>query len=107
MCSAPSRLPARAAVRAWPGPKAPCVLRTVASERHVTGVTWVEGELWHGTWEDERSELRRIDVASGSVVETIAMPEGITVSGLESDGADRFFCGGGDSGKLRAVRRSG
>jgi len=27
------------------------------------------------------------------------------VSGLESDGADRFFCGGGSSGKVRVVRR--
>jgi hypothetical protein len=27
------------------------------------------------------------------------------VSGLESDGADRFYCGGGPSGKVRAVRR--
>ena len=88
-------------------PESGAVLRTLASDRHVTGVTWVEGELWHGTWEDERSELRKVDAASGEVRETIAMPEGITVSGLESDGADRFFCGGGDSGKLRAVRRSG
>jgi len=27
------------------------------------------------------------------------------VSGLESDGADLFYCGGGGSGKVRAVRR--
>ncbi len=33
------------------------------------------------------------------------MPPGVTVSGLESDGGDRFFCGGGNSGKVRAVRR--
>jgi hypothetical protein len=29
----------------------------------------------------------------------------VGVSGLESDGADRFFCGGGNSGKVRVVRR--
>jgi hypothetical protein len=29
----------------------------------------------------------------------------VGVSGLESDGGDRFFCGGGRSGKVRAVRR--
>ncbi len=81
------------------------VLRTLTSDRFVTGVTWVEGELWHGTWENEESELRRIDPASGAVRERLALPPGIGVSGLESDGAGRFFCGGGRSGKLRAVER--
>jgi hypothetical protein len=33
------------------------------------------------------------------------MPRGTGVSGLESDGADLFFCGGGNSGKVRVVRR--
>jgi hypothetical protein len=33
------------------------------------------------------------------------MPAGVGVSGLESDGADTFFCGGGASAKLRVVRR--
>jgi hypothetical protein len=33
------------------------------------------------------------------------MPPGVNVSGLESDGGDQFFCGGGKSGKVRAVRR--
>src|SRR5229473_1056631 len=27
------------------------ILRTIESNRFVTGVTWVDGELWHGTWE--------------------------------------------------------
>ena len=44
-------------------------------------------------------------VESGAVLDTIRMPAGIGVSGLESDGADRFFCGGGNSGKIRAVAR--
>jgi outer membrane protein assembly factor BamB len=80
------------------------VLRTLASNRVVTGVTWVEGELWHATWEDD-SELRRIDPETGEVLQSLAMPEGVGVSGLESDGKERFFCGGGSSGKLRVVRR--
>lgn len=86
-------------------PETGAILRTIASTRFVTGVTWVDGEMWHGTWEDETSDLRRIDPQTGEVLERIEMPEGITVSGLESDGRDRFFCGGGRSGKVRAVRR--
>ncbi len=81
------------------------VLRTVESNRFVTGVTWVDGELWHGTWEEGASELRRVDPADGTVLERLEMPPGVFVSGLESDGADLFYCGGATSGKLRAVRR--
>ena len=86
-------------------PETGAVLRTIESKRYVTGVTWLDGELWHGTWEDESSDLRRIDPDSGEVLELIGMPPGTGVSGLESDGADRFFCGGGNSGKVRVVRR--
>ena len=86
-------------------PETGAVLRTIQSNRFVTGVTWVEGELWHGTWEGEASELRRIDPHSGEVLEQLDMPPGIGVSGLESDGGERLFCGGGNSGKLRVVRR--
>jgi len=81
------------------------VLRTIESNRFVTGVTWVDGELWHATWENDESELRQLDPLTGQVLESVQMPAGAGVSGLESDGADRFFCGGGRSGKLRAVRR--
>ncbi|WP_236175878.1 Vgb family protein [Pseudomonas pseudonitroreducens] len=83
------------------------ILRTIDSNRFVTGVTWVDGQLWHGTWEPEAtySELRRIDPQSGAVLEQLDMPEGMHVSGLEADGAERFYCGGGNSGKVRAVRR--
>ncbi len=81
------------------------VLRTIQSNRFVTGVTWVDGEMWHGTWEGDESDLRRIDPHTGNVLETIAMPDGVTISGLESNGSDQFFCGGGNSGKVRAVRR--
>jgi len=83
------------------------ILRTINSDRFVTGVTFVDGEMWHGTWEGDDSDLRRIDPGSGEVLEQLEMPAGKGVSGLESDGADLFFCGGGGSGKLRAVRRPG
>ncbi len=86
-------------------PETGAVLRTIETNRFVTGVSWVDGELWHGTWEDEESELRRIDPRTGAVQQSLQMPPGIGVSGLESDGADRFFCGGGSSGKVRAIRR--
>jgi len=81
------------------------VLRTIESNRFVTGVTWVDGELWHGTWEADESELRRVDPQTGEVLERIEMPLGVGVSGLESDGGEQFYCGGGKSGKVRAVRR--
>lgn len=86
-------------------PETGAVLRTVHSDRFVTGVSWVDGELWHGTWEDEASEVRRIDPESGAVSARLALPAGQIVSGLESDGADRLFCGGGNSGKIRVIGR--
>jgi len=81
------------------------ILRTIESNRFVTGVTWVDGELWHGTWEGDASDIRRIDPRTGTVLEKLDMPPGVNVSGLESDGRDRFYCGGGKTGKVRAVRR--
>ena len=81
------------------------ILRTIESNRFVTGVTWVDGELWHATWEDDESDLRRVDATTGEVLERVEMPPGVNVSGLESDGGDRFYCGGGKTGKVRAVRR--
>ena len=86
-------------------PDTGAILRTIESNRFVTGVTWVDGDLWHGTWEEDQSELRRIDPITGKVLEAVEMPPGVGVSGLESDGGERFFCGGGNSGKVRAVRR--
>jgi len=86
-------------------PETGAILRTIESNRFVTGVTWVDGELWHGTWEGDESELRHIDPQSGAVLERLEMPHGTGVSGLESDGASLFYCGGGASGKVRAVRR--
>ena len=86
-------------------PETGTIRRTIESNRFVTGVTWVDGELWHGTWEGDESELRRLDARSGEVLQRLRMPAGTGVSGLESDGAELFYCGGGPSGKVRAVRR--
>ena len=86
-------------------PATGAILRSIQSNRFVTGVTWVDGELWHGTWEDESSDIRRIDPADGTVLHCLQMPSGVGVSGLESDGAALFYAGGGQSAKVRAVRR--
>jgi glutamine cyclotransferase len=80
------------------------ILRTIESNRFVTGVTWIDGELWHGTWEGEESDIRRVDPQTGTVLEKLDMPSGVGVSGLDCDG-EQFFCGGGSSGTLRVVRR--
>lgn len=86
-------------------PETGAILRTIESNRFVTGVTWVDGELWHATLEGEESELRRVDPRTAEVLERIEMPPGVAVSGLGSDDGDQFFCGGGESGKVRSVRR--
>jgi glutamine cyclotransferase len=80
------------------------ILSTIESDRFVTGVTFCDGDLWHGSMDDDRSELRRIDKKSGDVLEALEMPAGTMVSGLEARG-DEFLCGGGNSGKVRVVRR--
>lgn len=86
-------------------PETGAILRTIESNRFVTGVTWVDGQLWHGTWEGDDADVRHVDPATGEVLELLEMPSGVGVSGLESDGRDRFYCGGGKSGRVRAVRR--
>jgi glutamine cyclotransferase len=86
-------------------PETGAILRTIESNRFVTGVTWCDGDLWHATWEGDESDLRRVDSRTGEVLESLDMPPGVNISGLESDGRDQFFCGGGRSGKIRAVRR--
>ena len=82
------------------------ILRTIESNRFVTGVTWLGNELWHATWEGDESELRRVNPKSGEVLESIELPAGVNVSGLESNGKDTFYCGSGGAGKVRAVTRS-
>ncbi len=86
-------------------PETGAILRTIDCSRMVTGVTWVDGDLWHGTWEGEESDLRRIDPQTGQPLEILKLPDGTGLSGLESDGANRFYCGGGKSGRIRVVKR--
>ena len=81
------------------------VLSEVVSDRFVTGVSFRDGELWHATQENDRSEIRRVDPKTGAVLEQLQLPAGVVVSGLEADGKGRFFCGGGKSGKVRVVKR--
>lgn len=81
------------------------VKRIIQSTRRVTGVTWVDGELWHGYSSDGDGGLAQIDHGNGQELESLELP-GKSVSGLESDGADRFFCGGGSEGVLWVVSRS-
>lgn len=86
-------------------PETGAILRTIESNRLVTGVSWIDGDLWHATWDDDGSDVRRIDAQTGEILEKLDMPPDTGVSGLESDGGDRFFCGGGRTGKIRAIRR--
>jgi glutamine cyclotransferase len=86
-------------------PETGVILRTIESNRLVTGVSWIDGDLWHATWDDDGSDVRRIDAKTGEVLEKLDMPADTGVSGLESDGGERFFCGGGATGKIRAIRR--
>jgi hypothetical protein len=86
-------------------PETGAILRTIASNRFVTGVTWTNGELWHATWEAGDADIRRVDPTSGEVLERLTMPEGMGVSGLESNGGDLLYAGGGETGRVRAVRK--
>jgi glutamine cyclotransferase len=81
------------------------VVRSVQSDRFVTGVTWMDGDLWHATWEADQSDIRHVDHKTGEVLEKLDMPEGVGISGMESDGKDTFYCGGAGNPRLRAVRK--
>jgi len=81
------------------------VVRSVQSDRFVTGVTWMDGELWHATWEADQSDIRHVNDKTGEVLEKLDMPEGVGVSGMESDGKDTFYCGGAGNPRLRAVHK--
>jgi glutamine cyclotransferase len=92
-------------------PKTGKVLKTIRSDRFVTGITWVDGELWHGTMEGPRdepsSEIRRIDPETGAVLRRLELPAGVGCAGMEADGGKRLWFGDSYSGKLRAVKRAG
>src|SRR5918996_576677 len=57
-------------------PQSGAILRTIESNRFVTGVTWIDGELWHATWEGDESDLRHVDSETGEVLERLDMPPG-------------------------------
>ena len=57
-------------------PETGAILRTIESKRFVTGVTWVDGELWHGASDGDESDVRRIDPRTGEVLEALEMPSG-------------------------------
>jgi glutamine cyclotransferase len=100
-------------------PKTGKVLATIPApgDGGHSGLAWAEGFLWVGQHRGRRihqvdpdsgeSDIRHIDAATGDVLECLQMPSGSGVSGLESDGGDRFFCGSGGAGKLLVVRRPG
>src|ERR671927_387193 len=96
------------------------VLATIpAPAGGASGLAWAEGTLWVGQYRNRKihqvdpatgailrtMEFDRFVTGTGEALETLEMPAGTGVSGLESDGADRFFCGGGRSGTVRVVRR--
>src|SRR3974390_2670754 len=64
-------------------PQTGAILRTIESNRFVTGVTWIDRELWHATWEGDDADIRRVDPDTGEVLARLTMPEGMGVSGLE------------------------
>src|SRR5213594_1569090 len=86
-------------------PETGAILRTIESNRFVTGVTWVDGELWHGVWEGDDADICQVDPETGEVLTRLTMPAGTRVSGLESDQGDLSYAGGGESGRVRAVRK--
>ena len=82
-------------------PETGAILRTIESNRFVSGVTWVDGEVWHGTWEGE-SEIRQIYPETGKVLTRLTMPERTEVSGwnrTEAISSTPAAAGAGGSGR--------
>jgi hypothetical protein len=80
------------------------IVKTLSSDRFVTGVSCVDGALWHGVSDDGGPpELRRL-AADGSIEETLTVNGATHVAGVESDRKGAFWCGG-EAGKLRLVRK--
>ena len=85
-------------------PKTGAIAKTLTSDRFVTGVSCVEGQLWHAaSFDDKPAELRRIG-SNGDVEEVLDVPvDGI--SGMERTPNDEFWCAG-SKGQLRLVKRA-
>jgi outer membrane protein assembly factor BamB len=75
------------------------LLKTLSSDRFVTGVSCVDGALWHAVSGDGECELRRL-APDGTVAEAwvAAVP---AISGMEGT-PEGFWCGG-EQGKLRLL----
>jgi hypothetical protein len=81
------------------------IVKTLTSDRFVTGVSCIDGALWHGVSDDSKApELRRL-AADGTVEEAMTVPVD-HISGVEGTPDGAFWCGG-EKGKLRLVRRRG
>ncbi|HVH46391.1 MAG TPA: glutamine cyclotransferase [Labilithrix sp.] len=84
-------------------PKTGEVVKTFTSDRFVTGVSCIDGALWHGAHGDQKPcELRRL-AADGTVEETLTVPVQM-IAGVEGTPEGDFWCAG-EKGKLRLVRR--
>jgi hypothetical protein len=67
--------------------------------RRGLGARVAEGTLWVGQYRDRK--IHQVDPETGAIlrtIETLEMPPGAGVSGLESDG-DQFFCGEEGAGR--------
>jgi outer membrane protein assembly factor BamB len=82
------------------------ITKTLSSDRWVTGVSCIDGALWHATGNNGEGppQIRRL-ADDGTVEEILEVKGARYISGLEGDGNGGFWCGGED-GKLRHVRRS-
>src|SRR2546425_4777616 len=86
-------------------PQTGAILRTIESNRFVTGVTWVDGELWHATWEGDESDLRRGEPPTGEDIEKREMAPGGSASGRGCGRGGQLLCGGGKDREGRDVHR--
>ncbi|HEY1956130.1 MAG TPA: glutamine cyclotransferase [Polyangiaceae bacterium] len=85
-------------------PETGAILRTIESDKFVTGVTWADGELWHATIDEDQSDIRRVDQTTGEVLERLVLPKGKLIAGLEA-GPDAFYAGSHETATVRAVKR--
>jgi outer membrane protein assembly factor BamB len=80
------------------------IQKTLSTDRFVTGVSCVDGALWHGAAGDgEPTELRRL-APDGTVEETLEVPAE-RIAGVERTKDGTFWCAG-DDGTLLLVRAS-
>jgi len=71
------------------------LLKRVTVERLVTGVTWAEGELWHGAGADEwAGGVLRVDPNSGAETLRLECPTPTDIAGIEYEATRGvFWCG--------------